>query len=220
VKADLHLHTWFSHDCDVSPKRLVRRCQEVRLNCIAITDHNSTRGAFEVRELAPFTVIVGEEVSTTEGEIIGLFLQEPIPRGLTPIQTVRHIRAQGGLVLVPHPYDRWRRGPLSENALHEVLRHTDIIESFNSRVISKQDLQQSLKLAIEARLPHVASSDAHTLGEIGLAHTEFDGFDGTPQSFHAAIARGRVSGRQSPLWVHAQTAWVKLKKRLPGQQWS
>ena len=112
LKADLHMHTAFSLDCDTPPEVVVKRCIAAGLNCIAITDHNTIRGALEVGKLADFRVIVGEEVKSSEGDIIGLFLEEEIPRGLSPLETVSRIKDQDGLVMVPHPFDTIRRGPL------------------------------------------------------------------------------------------------------------
>lgn len=215
-RGDLHVHTCFSRDCDVPPEKLVRRCLAVGLNCIAVTDHNTIRGALEVRALAPFTVIVGEEVRTTEGEIVGLFLQEEIPRGLSPLETVQRIKGQGGLVLIPHPFDTLRRGPLSPAALREVLPLADLVEAFNARTICNRDLWRCQRLAEETALPALAVSDAHTLGELGRAYTEFAEFDGSALSLKDAVSRGSMVGRRAPLLVHAVTSWVKIKKRLLG----
>ena len=101
LKADFHMHTHYSYDSEMSPETLVARCLKVGLNCIAVTDHNTTEGAFVVRDIAPFTVIIGEEVGTAAGEVTGLFLQETIPRGLTPLETAKRIKEQGGLVSLP-----------------------------------------------------------------------------------------------------------------------
>jgi len=102
------MHSHFSPDSDVTPERLVARCEKVGLSCIAVTDHNTVEGALAARKIAPFTVIIAEEVGSSEGEITGLFLQETIPAGLSPLETVRRIKDQGGLVSVPHPFDRSR----------------------------------------------------------------------------------------------------------------
>ena len=110
LKGDFHMHTSHSGDCDASPRDMVRGCRDVGLTCIAVTDHNTIRGALEVRELADFTVIIGEEVKSSQGDIIGLFLEEEIPRGLSPAETVSRIKGQGGLVVVPHPGGRRQEG--------------------------------------------------------------------------------------------------------------
>jgi predicted metal-dependent phosphoesterase TrpH len=214
LRGDFHIHTSFSGDCDVAPRVVVDRCREVGLNCIAITDHNSIRGALEVRELADFAVIVGEEVKSSKGDIIGLFLEEEIPKGLPPLETVHRIKDQGGLVVVPHPFDTIRRGPLSQDALSEVLPYVDLIEVLNARTILPRDLEKCRRLAAEASLAPVAVSDAHTPGELGEAYTELEGFNGSALSFKDAVKAGRVCGRRSTPLVHLITAYVKVKKRL------
>ena len=212
--ADFHMHTDFSRDCDTAPKKLVNQCKSVGLNCIAVTDHNSIRGALEVRELADFTVIVGEEVKTSQGDIIGLFLEEEIPRGLSPLETVRRIKDQGALVMVPHPVDAIRRGPLKKAALREILPYVDFLEVLNARTILPGDLAKCRRLAAEASITAVAVSDAHTLGELGSAYMQFDEFDGSPRSLKSEMVGGRIVGGRSTPLVHLVTAYVKAKKRL------
>ena len=214
LKADLHMHTSYSGDCDTPPERLVRRCREVGLECIAITDHNTIRGAFEVRKLADFTVIVGEEVMSSQGDIIGLFLEEEIPRGLSPLKTVHLIKEQGGLVMVPHPFDTIRRGPLSATGLAEIMPHVDLTEVLNARTILPRDLARCRRLAREAQITPVAVSDAHTTTELGSAYIEIDGFDGSPESFKSAVEQGKIFGHRSTPLVHLITAYVKVKKHL------
>ena len=214
LKADFHMHTIYSRDCDTAPKKLVNQCKAVGLNCIAVTDHNSIRGALEVRELADFTVIIGEEVKTNQGDIIGLFLEEEIPGGLSPLETVHRIKDQGGLVMVPHPIDAVRRGPLKKAALKEILPNVDFLEVLNARTILPGDLKKCRRLAAEASITGVAVSDAHTLGELGSAYMNFNGFDGSPLSFKTSVDAGSIAGRRSTPLVHLVTAYVKAKKRL------
>ena len=219
LRADLHIHTSFSGDCDTPPEKLVRRCMDVGLDCIAVTDHNSIEGALEVRrlgsEMAPgLLVIIGEEVKSTQGDIIGLFLEEEIPKGLPPGETVRRIRDQGGLVSVPHPYDSIRRGPLSNSALQEILPQVDFLEALNARTILSRDVDRCRRLAAETSLTPLAVSDAHILWELGSAYTELGAFDATPESFRGAAQGGRTAGGRSTPLVHLVTAYVKLKKRL------
>ena len=139
MKADLHAHTHFSRDALTSVSTFVRRYQRAGIDCVAVSDHNNIDGALAVRADAAFNVIVSEEIKSSEGEIIGLFLQETIRKGLTPEDTVRAIREQGGLVLIPHPYDRVRKSPLREEAALRIMNDIDIIEVFNSRTIFSAD---------------------------------------------------------------------------------
>ena len=133
MRADFHMHTYYSRDCATSPEALVARALRMGIGCIAVTDHNTIRGAQAVAKIAPFPVIVASEVKSTHGEITGLFLTEEVPRGLSPMETVERIKAQGGLVSIPHPYDTVRTSVLSDDAMVEVLPHADIIEAFNAR---------------------------------------------------------------------------------------
>ena len=214
LKADLHMHTRFSPDSDMSPERLVARCLKMGLNCIAVTDHNSLEGARAVEPLAPFMVVIGEEVRSAEGEITGLFLEDTVPPGLTAVETARRIKDQGGVVSIPHPFDRFRRGVISREALDEVVPYVDIVEVFNSRNSMDADNRKAREFADEHGLLVSAVSDAHIPFELGRTYVEMPEFDGTPEGFLKALSRGRiVSNRTSPL-VHVATTWTKLKRRL------
>ena len=216
LRCDFHMHTAFSGDCATPPGVVVRRCLEVGLNCIAITDHNSIMGALEVRKLATsldnLTVIVGEEVKSSQGDIIGLFLEEEIPRGMSPLETAHRIKDQGGLVVVPHPIDFFRRGPLSKEALWEIMPYVDLIEVLNARTILPGDVQRCYRLALDNCITPVAVSDAHTPGELGSAYLELEGFDGSAISFKNAARQGRIVGRRSTPFVHLVTTYVKARR--------
>ncbi|MBI4200857.1 MAG: PHP domain-containing protein [Chloroflexi bacterium] len=214
LKADLHLHTRYSMDCATPLEKLVARCQSRGLNCIAVTDHNTIEGALKAKGLAPFTIIVGEEISTTDGDLIGLFLAGPVPPGLPPLEAVQRIKDQGGLVSIPHPFDRLRSSVISPQALKEVLPCADIIEVFNARNAYAKADRQAAKLAFERGLPGCAVSDAHTLGELGRTYVSMPEFDGTPQGFLASLRQGSlVCHRSSPV-VHVATTYNRFKRRL------
>ena len=208
------MHTHFSPDSEVSPERLVARCTEVGLSCIAVTDHNTIEGALAVREIAPFTVIVAEEVASSEGEITGLFLEETIPAGLSPVETARRIKDQGGLVSVPHPFDRFRGHVISDAALDQILPHIDIVEAFNSRNSLPADNRKAEEFAHEHGLVVSAVSDAHTTFEVGRTYVEMPDFDGTPEDFKRALAEGTIVSKPATPLVHVATAFTKLKRRL------
>ncbi|OGO50588.1 MAG: hypothetical protein A2148_04905 [Chloroflexi bacterium RBG_16_68_14] len=213
MKADLHAHTHFSRDALTSVETFVRRYRRAGIDCVAVSDHNNIDGALAVRESATFRVIIAEEIRSTEGEIIGLFLQESVPKRLTPEDTVRAIREQGGLVLVPHPYDRMRRSVLREEALLRILPQVDIIEVFNSRTTLQGDLDRSRRLAEEHHKLMSAATDAHTPWEIGLAYTEMPPFEG-PGDFLVALGKGKIVGRRCFIGFHLLSTWAKLKWRL------
>jgi len=210
------MHTHFSPDSEVSPERLVDRCSRVGLDCIAVTDHNTIEGALSVQRIASFQVIVGEEVGSSEGEITGLFLKETIPRGLSPKETAMRIKEQGGLVSIPHPFDRFRREVISRSALYEVLPYADIVEVFNSRNNLSADDRKAQEFANEHGLLTSGVSDAHTLIELGRTYVSMPDFDGTPDGFKQALAQGTIVGRRMSPLIHVLTTLTKLKRRLTG----
>ncbi len=213
MKADLHAHTHFSRDAVTSVETFTRRYEQAGIDCVAVSDHNNVDGAFAVREIAPFRVIVAEEIKSSEGEIIGLFLQETVRKGLSPEDTVRAIREQNGLVLIPHPFDRLRGSTLREEALLRILADVDVIEVFNSRTVLKADDDRGPRFAREHGKAMSAATDAHTPWEIGLAYTELPAFEG-PQDFLASLGRGTIVGKRSFIGVHLISTWAKIKWRL------
>ena len=208
------MHTSFSPDSDTSPERLVARCLKVGLNCIGVTDHNTIEGALAVQLLAPFKVIVGEEVNSSDGEITGLFLKDTVPAGLTPIETAKRIKEQGGLVSIPHPFDRFRRNVIGPSALNEIVPYVDIVEVFNSRNNLSSDDRKAREFARRHRLLSSGVSDAHTVMELGRTYIVMPEFDGTPEGFKRSLAQGEIVGRRMTPLIHMVTTLTKLKKRL------
>ena len=212
-RADLHVHTRYSPDCASASLKLVARCLERGLDCIAITDHNTIEGALETREIAPFTVIVGEEVTTTGGDIIGLFLREEVPSGLSPLEAVQCIKEQGGLVSIPHPFDRFRSSVIRPDPLSQVLPHVDIIETFNARNVLGRADRKAAEMASRHNIAACSVSDAHTIHELGRTYVAMPEFDGTAQGFLTALRQGTlVCHRSNPL-VHAASSLFKLRRR-------
>ena len=218
LRVDLHMHTHFSPDSLVSPERLVARCQKVGLSCIAVTDHNTTEGARVVKDIAPFLVIVGEEVRTSEGEVTGLFLTEAIPEGLSIGETARRIKDQGGLVSIPHPFDRFRGEVISRRGLDEVVQYADIVEVFNARNNLSADDRKALDFAREHGLLTSGVSDAHTTMELGRTYVEMPDFDGTPEGFKLALSKGKIVGRRTSPLIHVVTSLTKIRARLSRRQ--
>jgi hypothetical protein len=215
IKADLHVHTCYSIDCSSPLEQIVERCLELGINCIAVADHSTITGALKLREIAPFTVIVAEEILTPAGEIMGLFLSEEVPRGLSPQETISRIRSQGGLVAIPHPFGRsllWNANMLTST---EVLSEVDIIEAFNSRTPFSGSNARAQKLAKDHKKAASAGSDAHTLGEIGRAYVEMPEFDG-PDDFLNSLAQGKIFGQKSSSLAHFASTWARTKKRILG----
>ncbi len=147
LKADLHIHTKYSMDCNMPLEKIVSRCLKIGINCVAICDHGTAEGALKMRDIAPFPVIVAEEILTPHGEIMGMFLKETIPSGLSVEQTISRIRAQGGLVCIPHPFDTFRSSALTNNIIEEIAEQIDIIEVFNSRALLPQSSAKALAFA-------------------------------------------------------------------------
>ena len=213
MKVDMHVHTCYSKDATLSPETIMESCRRRGLDGVAITDHNTIAGALALKEIAPFLVIVGEEIDTTKGEILGLFLKEEIPGGLTPEEAMARIREQGGLVGVPHPLDRLRRSAMRQVALLDILDELDFLEGFNSRVSFSSDNRKAQALAQARGLPMTAGSDAHIAYEIGRAYVEMPPFN-DPEDFLESLAQGRIVGHLSPLWIHLVSTWTKLRRRL------
>ena len=210
IRADLHVHTCYSGDSRTTPQQAIARCEAVGINCLAVTDHNKIGGALEMQSIAPFPVIVAEEIHTRNGEVIGFFMQEEIPKGLPVDETVRLIKEQGGLVGVPHPFDNLRQSALQRCSLEEILPQIDIIETFNARVMLGRHNRMAADFAREHGLPASASSDSHTVGEIGSAYVEMPEF-GNKEEFLAALGQGKIVGRVSPLWVHVWSSWSRIR---------
>jgi hypothetical protein len=166
---DLHNHTYHSYDAHNRLADYERAHALGRVDVVAITDHNTIAGALELRAAASFPVIVGQEIDTADGELIGLFLEELVPAGLPAVETARRIRAQGGLVYLQHPFYRIVRGRMRAAAREQLrgLRLIDIVEAANGGPLAAADNARALAWARACGLPHAASSDAHEPAAIG-----------------------------------------------------
>ena len=211
------MHSHFSPDSEVSPEAMAKRCADVGLDYVAVTDHNSIEGSVAVKAIAPFNVIIGEEVGSAAGEITGLFLKETIPAGLTALQTVERIKDQGGLVSIPHPFDRFRSHVIDKAALHEIIPYIDIVEGFNSRNNLARDDRKAQEFARTHGFITSGVTDALTTMEIGRTYVEMPEFDGSPEDFLRALAAGRIVGRRMTPLIHVLTTLTKIKKRIKGR---
>jgi len=186
IHCDLHMHTDHSPDCATPAELLLQTAKEQGLGAIAITDHNEISGALEAQEIAAriggIKVILAEEVKTAhEGEVIGLFLSERIDRGMSMAETIAEIRRQGGLVYVPHPFDRLHSVPDYENLL-EVVDEIDILEVFNPRVTLSAFNEEAVRFARKYSIVPGAGSDSHVAKGLGSVKIRLRDFDG-PQEF-------------------------------------
>ena len=213
LKADLHIHTRYSLDCDTPLEEIVSRCEEIGINCIAIADHGTIEGALKMRSIAPFPVIVAEEILTQHGEIMGMFLEESIPSGLSVEETISRIRAQGGLVNIPHPFSTFRASALDTEILEKLIEQIDLIEVFNARSILQRSSVKAQIFAQKYSIPAGAGSDAHTLSEIGHGYVEMPEFNGK-DDFLNALTEGKVFGHRTNPLTHINSILVRLKSNL------
>jgi len=214
LKADLHVHTCYSKDSTSPLEKIVQHCLDNSINCLAITDHDTISGALEIKRIAPFTVIVGEEVLTACGEVIGLFLTEEIPPRLSPEETVARIKEQGGLVCIPHPFDRFRpHSRLRRDALERIKHDVDLIEVFNSRTYLLRDSARALQFAQSHGLPGTVGSDAHIIREIGRSFIELPEFNDAEQ-FRQALGQGKIFTSKTSTLTNFYNVRNRLIKRL------
>ena len=209
MRIDLHCHTEASHDCSSRFDGVITRCRQQRITIQAVTDHDQIWGAQELKAMSTAPgdpqIIVGEEVTTSEGEIIGLFLEELIPPDLKPEEVVERIREQGGLVLLPHGFDPLKTHRLSPAARERVADRIDIVEVFNSRVSHPKRNAQASQWAAERDLPASAGTDAHIVQALGTAWVETpDAPIEGPEDLLEALRAGTVSGT----WTHPVAAYA------------
>jgi predicted metal-dependent phosphoesterase TrpH len=212
--ADLHMHTSWSHDCAVDPADLIMYAEANGLGAIAVTDHNAFGGALETAELArehDLVVIPGEEVKTdAQGEVIGLFLQEEIPRGLSFADTVAAIKAQGGLVYLPHPFDRMHSIP-DPATLQRHLADIDVFEVYNARLLFEAYNEEALRFARKYNLTMGAGSDAHVLQGVGTGALRMRAFEG-PEEFLLSLRSAQVLRRPRSLVYLQSLKWMAQAK--------
>jgi hypothetical protein len=212
IRADLHVHSKYSFDCHSSLEDIIKACLGNHINCIALADHASAEGGIALSRMATFKVIVSEEILTPDGEIMGMFLKETIESPLPADEAIRRIKAQGGLVCIPHPYDRLRPAALRGKSLERVLEHADMIEAYNSRSHMPGVAKRILKLAAGHGLPVTAGSDAHTPEEIGTSYVEMRDFQ-DPSGFLNALRQGLPVGHMSNPLVHFASTWAKFRPK-------
>lgn len=209
MRLTFHNHTEYSRDCRIPIATLEDICIKRGIEAIVITDHNEIKGAKQAVSLfRTVRVIVGEEIMTTEGEIVGIFLSQRIEPGLSLEKTIEEIHQQGGLVVVVHPFDRLRKHIVSGAVLSKYLKGIDIVEYFNARTVFSNDNKKARVFAQLYNKPIIAGNDAHTLGEIGLSVMDMPAFAGA-QDFLMNVKQAVFVCRKAPLWVHIVTAFVK-----------
>jgi predicted metal-dependent phosphoesterase TrpH len=207
----MHLHTSRSFDCLSDPERVIEAADQRGITRICVTDHNEIASALVLKERYPDRVIVGEEVKTEERvDVIGLYIEEAIPKGTPARRTCDLIHEQGGLVYMPHPFAGGKGG--GGRLLDELADVIDVVEVFNARLHRAELNQQALAWAQAHRLPGGAGSDAHTLGEIGRAYVELPAFRDTPAGFLQALRSATVQGATTPRLAHLASTYAKVHK--------
>ena len=217
---DLHCHTSASFDCLASPESQVKAAVERGLTHLAITDHDRIDGALRARDAAPggLTVIVGEEVKTADGDLIAMFLEQPVAPGRPARETIAEVRAQGGLVGIPHPFDTYRGSMLNDPRLEAIGQLVDWVEAHNARVVGASGNEKAAAFAKRLGLPGVAASDAHSTLEVGVAYNVVEVDPSTPEGLLAALTNvDLVTGRASYI-VRTLTPISKLVNRVRGNR--
>jgi predicted metal-dependent phosphoesterase TrpH len=215
IRMDMHTHSEYSPDSRTPLAAQVAALVAAKIDVVCATDHNTIEGALRLGELATegLRVIVGEEISTRDGEMIGLFLEKPIPRDLSGEETIARIKDQGGIVSVPHPFSRNRMYHLRRDALERLWQQIDCLEIFNAREAFAADNRRAEAFAKERSIPGAVGSDAHRTSEIGRAFIEVDEFAGS-DDFVEALRGGVVNGRLTGSAIHLATRYDVFRKWL------
>jgi predicted metal-dependent phosphoesterase TrpH len=215
IRLDMHTHSEYSPDSRTPLRQQAAALAAAGIDVVCATDHNTIEGALRLRELAApdVRVIVGEEISSRDGEIIGLFLETPVPRDLSGEETIARIRDQGGIVSVPHPFSRNRLYHIRRDALDRLWQLIDCMEIFNAREAFAADNRRAEAYAKERSIPGAVGSDAHRLSEIGRAWIEVDDFNGR-DDFVEALRGGEVHGRLTGSAIHLATRYDVFRKWL------
>ncbi len=217
LRLDLHTHTLYSHDSILKLDDFIEACVRRGINCVAVTDHNEIDGAKRLQKMAPFKVIVGEEIRTRDGEISGLFLKERIPPNLSAHETIRRIRQQKGMVYIPHPFASGVFMRLRKPVLDTVIDQVDLIEGWNSRGLLRSDDVKAQNYARRHGKPYAAGSDAHSRFEIGSAYVEMKDFK-TRKEMLRNIEQGILVGRKTNLLYPASSMVVGRAKVIAGHR--
>ncbi len=217
IKVDFHCHTHYSSDSLQTPAQLVKTARNKGLQKVVVTDHNSILGALEAKQIAPDLVIIGEEVKTSEGELLAVFVSEKVPKGLDPMEAIQRLKAQNAFISVSHPFDFTRSGWKLET-LKKLAPYFDAIEIFNARCLLLKQNQLAVEFAHLYNLPGTAGTDAHLSAELGRTVTVLPSFSNTDE-LRSAIREATYQTHLSPYWVHfGSMAAHFIKKLIPNKQ--
>ena len=222
--ADFHIHTRFSRDSLLTEERFIEKAIERGLTHVAVTNHNNVEGAIAVRDKVAelgladqLTVILGEEVSTADGEVVGIFLEKTIPRGLSANETADEIHRQGGLVSIPHPFDPFRASHIREGPLHNLadVGKIDMVEVFNCRVTLQRHNVEAAEFAARYGIPGIAASDSHSAMEVAMAFNAMPLFE-TAEELKQSLADNDWHASRSSVLIHLTTRWAVWKNAFDG----
>jgi len=211
---ELHSHTIYSKDCLTRLEKLKAICQAKGIDKLAITDHNTAKAALEMARLYPMWIIAGEEIMTTQGELLAWFIKQEVPKGLTPQETILRLREQGAVIGVAHPFDRYRRGAWKREDLLAIVDQVDCIETFNARCLKSEDNDQAATFAREHAKITTNGSDAHLASEYGMAVLQMRPFANTAESFRQSLQDAQRRESLSSSFVHFGSTYAKWIKRL------
>jgi hypothetical protein len=209
IKVEMHCHTYFSQDGFITPKTLTNQCSKKQIGSVCITDHNLLRGATEFAGKTPVRIIPGEEVATGQGDLIGLFLKEEILPGLGVRKTIEKIKAQGGIVYLPHPFDEFRKSAVKLKDAEEIKGLLDVVEVFNSRTFNPRYNAMALEFSRENNITTAVGSDAHHPLELGRSYMEMNDFDG-PESFLESLRDATCFVKKCPFVLRAYLKGLKI----------
>ena len=212
MRVEVHSHTYFSGDGFATAETFTKQCWKKHLDCVCITDHDTIEGAMQFAEQAPIRIIVGEEVTTGQGDVIGLFLKEEIPAHLGIETTIERIKTQGGIVYLPHPFDEFRKSAVKLNDAEKVKNGIDVIEIFNSRTFNPKYNVMASEFAQENDIIVAVGSDAHHPLELGNSYMQMDDFDG-PESFLVSLRGATYVAKKCPLILRLYIKGLKILTR-------
>lgn len=213
VKVELHTHTKYSYDCNSSFQEIISRCQKKGIDVLGIADHNEIEGAYRMQKMAPFRVIIGEEIKTRDGEIIGLFIKRHIPQGMSIEDTIKEIKRQGGITYLPHPFDSTtRKTSLKSELFKSVIKDVDIVEVYNGRTVMPQDNKNAKIFAEHYKKIEGMGSDAHIVWEFGRNYVYMDQF-AKPGEFLKSLSSADFKTAPVVPWVFMITKLVRYLKK-------
>lgn len=212
LRVEFHCHTQYSDDSRIEPAKLTIKARKKGIDRLVITDHNTIRGARAAREIDPELIIIGEEILTSKGELLAVFIQEEIPPYLDPMETIERLQAQGAFISVSHPFDLQRKG-WQEEELLEILPFVDAIEVFNSRSLTNGINERAKEFACEHSLAGTVGSDAHILWEVGASTLLLPDFSSADE-LRKVIREGVPQVALSPAWVHFGSTYARIVKTI------